>query len=215
MTLEDFVQRLEMSAADTGWTSERVEAFLSPRFRGRTDDSVPSLAGKAAGLRLGCFPVLASVIELEDVARMQSDLKRLHGQMVIARSFMRPEEIINAHILLCARETSSQHDWRKVIDVAERDETVCRKLVWNWGSGTLDASYDRFIDRSFLAKPWADSQARPGATLDRTDSLSLRILQEEGLSATVAASWVRIAGTKIDDPEIRVNQFVNALEAGR
>ncbi len=214
MTLDDFVQRLEASAAEAGWKSERVDKFLSTKFRGRTDDSVLSLADKAAGLRLGSFPILAAVIELEDVARMQADLKRLHGQMVIARSFMRSEEIINAHILLCARETSSQYDWRKVIDVAERDETVCRKLVWNWGSGTLDASYDAFIERSFLAKPWADSAARPGATLDRTDSLSLRILQEEGLSARVAAKWVKIASTEIDDPEIRVTQFVDALEAG-
>lgn len=215
MTLDEFVQRLEASTKDREWTCERVEVFLSSRFRGRIDDSVPSMAGQAVGLRLGTFPVLAAVVELRDVASMQADLKRLHGQMVIARSFMRPEEVINAHILLCARQTSSQHDWRAVIDVAERDEAVCRKLVWNWGSGSLEASYRAFIERSFLAEPWADSQAQPGATLDRTDSLSLRVLQEETLSPAVAARWVQIAGMELDDPEIRVNRFVDALETGR
>lgn len=215
MTLDEFVQRLERSTAAVKWPAERVDVFLSPRFRGRDDASVDSLAGFAVGLRLGAYPVLAAVVELKDLAGMQADLKRLHAQMVIARSHMRAEEIINAHILLCAREASSQYDWRAVIDVAERDETVCRKMIWNWATGSIEASYDNFIARTFLAVPWTDVETRPNAHLDQTDSLSRRVLREAGLSPAEAGAWVRVARADTEDPAIRVTQYVDALEASR
>jgi hypothetical protein len=132
--------------------------------------------------------------------------------MMIARTYMLPEEVINAHILLYAANTAELADWRQVVDLAERDETVCRKIVWIPDPDALEDSFEAFRARSFLATPWHASGITLNAPLDHSQGLAQRILTKAGLSIQAAERWVSSAQQLRDDPETLVEELVATRE---
>lgn len=211
MTAEELRDRLVKSAETLDWSTAVVPAFTERRFRGRTDDSAVALPANCFGLRLGAYPVIVAPVALGDVSEMQASLRKLHSQMVIARSYMRAEEVINAHLILCAANPSTAVDWRSVVDLAERDETVCRKLIWIPDKAALDDSYSEFVSRTFLAAPWRDAEER-SAPLDNNQGLAQRLLVKHGLSAAVADQWIAIVQSMKQDPDAMVVELVKDWE---
>lgn len=199
--------KLAQSAVALGWAVSEAPAFTSSHFRGRTDDPRSGLPKISFGLRLGAFPVLVAPITLEGIDEMKLALRALHSQMVIARSYMRPEEVINAHIMLCATSTSELADWRQVVDFSERDETVCRKVIWIPQADALKASYAAFLARTFLATPWLAAETTLNAPLDRNRRLAQRTLIRHGLSEAAAERWVLLAEQYGGDPDTLVAQL--------
>ena len=172
MTPEILRDKLVASAKELDWLVTIEPDFASPKFRGRDDPSGASLPETAMGLRLGAYPVIVAPIALSSIEEMQASLKGLHNQMVIARSYMRAEEVINAHIMLCVTATNPLADWRGIIDLAERDETVCRKVVWMPEADAVDESYQVFVARTFLAQPWRSLDTVLDAPLDHNQGLT-------------------------------------------
>jgi hypothetical protein len=208
-----FCKRLCASAAALHWETSVVEAFTAQRFRGRAEVTEKTLPADAIGLRLGDFPVLVASIELGNLADLQASLRTLHTQMVIARSYMVAGEVINAHIILIARAPDPRQDWRGALDLAERDETVCRKLIWIPNPDDVDQSYALFAARTFLATPWKSAPSVMGAPLDRNQGLILRTLENHGLSQEAAARWIGLANQIHDDPDNLVAALTTAREA--
>lgn len=213
MTPEIFSGRLRASAVALGWEVSVVDSFTARQFRGRADATEKSLPQGAIGLRLGDYPVLVASIQLGDLADMQASLRDLHTQMVIARSYMAAEEVINAHIMLCALAPDPLQDWRRSLDLAERDETVCRKLIWIPDPDDLDRSYDLFAARTFLATPWKSALSAQSAPLDSNQGLVLRTLVKHGLSQAAASRWTSLASQLRDDPDNLVAALTAAGEA--
>lgn len=146
---------------------------------------------------------------------MQEALRRLHSQMVIARSYMARAEVINAHIFLCAVDATLDTDWRNVIDIAEREETVCRKVIWLPDPTRLDQSYDEFRARTFLAAPWDDLEERHDAQLDHIQGLAAKLLTEAGLPQQIAPAWISIVDQADEDVDTMVERLVRARETAR
>lgn len=212
MTPEIFSDKLMQSAKSRGWSFTLQPDFASPKFRGRHDASATLLPETTIGLRLGAYPLLVAPIALTSSEQMQTSLRALHNQMVIARSYMRAEEVINAHIMLCVTATNAEADWRGIVDLAERDETVCRKVVWMPDTEALDASYDLFLARTFFAQPWRSLEAVLNAPLDHNQGLAERILVRRGLSELAARRWIALAETYKNDPDELIMQLVAARE---
>lgn len=212
MNPEILSEKLVASAKSHAWPVEIEPDFTSPRFRGREDSSAAALPFTAIGLRLGAYPVLVAPIALDSSEKMQVSLRVLHNQMVIARSYMSADEVINAHIMLCVTATNSQADWRGLIDLAERDDTVCRKVVWMPDVVAIDASYDAFLARTFLAQPWRSLEAVLNAPLDHNQGIVERILVKHGLSAPTAKRWILLAENYKNDPEGLIPELVAARE---
>jgi hypothetical protein len=213
MTAEDLRDRLLASAMQLGWPAEIKTDFVSAKFRGRPDASTAPLPEIAYGIRLGAYPAIVAPVTLGKKTEMQETLRRLHSQMVIARSYMGRTEVINAHIFLCAVNPSLDTDWRTVIDIAERDETVCRKVVWLPDPSRLDLSYADFRARTFLAAPWETAMERHDARLDQVQGLAATLLTQAGLPEAVAASWIDIVDQAGDDLDAMVEWLVRAREA--
>jgi hypothetical protein len=213
MTVEMFCKRLCESAAALGWEASTVDDFTAQRFRGRAEVTEKSLPKDAIGLRLGDYPVLVASIELGNLADLQASLRSLHTQMVIARSYMAAEEVINSHIILIALAPDPLQDWRRALDLAERDETVCRKLIWIPNPDDLDRSYASFTARTFLATPWKSAPSVLGVPLDRNQGVVLRMLEKHGLSQEEAARWISLANQIRDDPDNLVVALTTAREA--
>jgi hypothetical protein len=212
MTAEDLRDRLLASAIQLGWPADVKAEFVSPQFRGRPDASTAPLPEIAYGIRLGAYPVIVAPVTLGKKTEMQETLRRLHSQMVIARSYMDRTEVINAHIFLCAVNPSLDTDWRTVIDIAERDETVCRKVVWLPDPNRLDPSYAEFRARTFLAAPWEKAMERHDARLDQVQGLAATLLTEVGLPEAVAAAWIDIVDQAGEDLDAMVERLVRARE---
>lgn len=208
MTAQGLRERLRQAASRMGWTVDDAPDFVAPRFRGRADETTAPLPDNAYGLRLGAYPVVVAPVTLGSVEDMQASLRKLHTQMVIARSYMRAEEVINAHLFLCAINPASSGDWRSVIDLAERDEGVCRKVVWIPDAAALDASFESFRSRTFLASPWDVADERRDAPLDSNQGLAQRILVQHGLTDEVAAAWIGVVDRLREDAETMVSQLV-------
>ena len=210
MTAEELYDRLRKAASRLGLTANNAPEFVAPCFRGRADPTTAPLPDKAYGLRLGAYPVVVAPVALGSVEEMQASLRKLHTQMVIARSYMHADEVINAHIFLCAVDPANSGDWRSVVDLAERDEGVCRKVVWIPDAAALDASFESFRSRTFLASPWDAADERRDAPLDSNQGLAQRLLVQHGLTDEVAAAWIGVVGRLREDPETMVSQLVAA-----
>jgi len=208
MTAEELCDRLRQAARRMDWAADDVPDFVAPRFRGRADETTAPLPEKAYGMRIGAYPVVVAPVTLGSVEDMQASLRKLHAQMVIARSYMRAEEVINAHLLLCAVNPATGGDWRSVTDLAERDESVCRKVVWIPDAAALEKSFESFRSRTFLASPWEAADERHDAPLDSNQGLAQRILVKHGLSDKVATAWIGIVDRLREDPETMISQLV-------
>lgn len=214
MTSIDLRDRLVASANELKWPTEEVPDFVSPKFRGRNDEST-SVIADAYGIRLGAYPVIIAPIHLGTVAEMKAALKPLHSQMVIARSYMSRAELINAHIFLCAVSSEPDSEWRKALDLAERDETVCRKLIWVPDTQDIEASYQDFCNRTFLAAPWEIAHERKDAALDLAQGLASSLLLDAGLNRETADKWISIVNTPDQDAGTMVERLVLKLGESR
>lgn len=208
MTPEIFTDHLLTSAAALKWSARIEPNFTSDKFRGREDASGILLPEKVIGVRLGDYPVLVASVAIKSKEGMIMALRALHNQMIIARSYMRAEEVINAHIMLCAEITEADVDVQGIIDLAEREETVCRKLVWVPQKDFISLSYEDFLARTFLACPWKSVKAVLDAPLDHNQGLVERILVKHGLSREVATQWIYFATAHKDDPDALISQLV-------
>lgn len=162
---------------------------------------------------MGQYPVIVAPIALDSVEGVTSALKRLHAQMVVARSYMYEKEVINAHLFLCATTPTTTGDWLRLVDLIERDEAVCRKLVWIPKEAAIQESFDALLARTFLAMPWAQVRAVSDAALDQTYDLAQRLLVKHGLTEELAKKWVSLTERLIDDPESLVTELVQSREA--
>ena len=215
MTAEDLRDRLLGSASDLGWLANLAAEFVSRQFRGRPDASTASLPEVAYGIRLGAYPVIVAPVTLGKKEEMLETLRLLHSQMIIARSYMARTEVINAHIFLCAVNPALATQCRTTIDIAERDESVCRKLIWLPDPNTLDRSYAEFRARTFLAAPWEGVVERHDARLDQVQGLAATLLTQAGLPEAVAPAWIDIVEKAEDDPDAMVERLVRAQETSQ
>jgi hypothetical protein len=215
MTPEVLNSLLVNAAGQLGWQADEVKEFTSPTFRSRPTEPDTKPIDGLFGLRLGQYPVIVAPIALDTVEGVTSALKRLHAQMVVARSYMYEREVINAHLFLCAISPTPTGDWLRLVDLIERDETVCRKLVWIPKQTTVRESFDVFLARTFLAMPWADVNGISDAQLDQTHELAQRLLERHGLTKDLARQWVSLTERLMDDPESLVTELVLSREASK
>jgi hypothetical protein len=212
MSLDDMCTRLLRASAAKEWKTREQPDLVSRSFRGRSDEADVKLPSKARGLMLGRYPVLACELDLTSREALESNLRSAHNQMLIARSYLSNLQIIDAHIFFVAGEPRFGADWKQDIDLIERNENVCRKLVWMPDANDIVTSFDCLIDRSFLAQPWQDVAQRNDAPLDQNERLVEDVLHATGLSNKAAAAWVAIARSLHDDPDEVVDRLVAVME---
>lgn len=208
MMLDDFCERLITAAEQLCWQADEVADFAQKRFRGREDDVEAVLPESVRGLRLGPYPVLVISMDLASPVSMQ--IRRVHNQMLLARSYMNKSEVINAHVFL-VYEAAISAEAMALIDTIERDEQVCRKLVWIPGAQPA-TSFEDFAERTFLAQPWRLANTVDDAPLDQNANLVNQVLQGQGLSAAAAQRWIELAESDIQDPQELIDLLVEAMD---
>lgn len=218
MTLEEFADRLAAEASGIGWTVREDSSLVADRFRGRETSDGAKLPRERTGRWLGDYPVIIAPLELAPDASFAAQVRALHAQVLIARSYVPPKNIVDMHLFLLAHSDRLSKEQLTVIDRLERDESICRKQVCVIQED-VGKSFGLFAERTFLARPWGVEATgrRREFQLDQPAALVKEILISAGLSASAADAWVRIADAYRDGdgggPGDLVNQLVIEMEA--
>lgn len=158
-------------------------------FIAKGDEAAPKLRGQYT-IMIGAFS--PEERKSEAVAEVW---RRYHGQAAITRSWL-PESMTDDLCLMLVGPEGSAVDPFWVAEAAEieRNDFVCRKLVWlppppAAGDEELTKSLDRFVGRTFLAEPW---EVATGATQHALDTLatSLADFPEMGVPAATMRAWL-------------------------
>ncbi|MEQ8286551.1 ABC-three component system middle component 1 [Thalassospira sp.] len=214
MSLEKFCNELICTSRDLEWEAKLMPGYASKQFKGREGTADVALPEKVVGLQLGDYPVLAGEIDLHDTDQVRQAIKQFHNQVVIARSYMEASQVINTHLILRSTVVDEATDWHVLINLIERDEAVCRKLVWKAGDKE-EFSCAELISRTFLARPWRKNDMVNNAPLDHNQNLVERVLIGKGLPAKTAKQWIEYARKFNDEPLIMIPKLVEAWRKGK
>lgn len=218
--LGDFIERVGRAAGSVGLSLVRREDLESREFRGgRGQETLQAslLPDEVYGAFVGRTPLLLAMLpDSHDEHVVDDAVKRLRNQSVIARSFLRPEQVVDLQLWLSGPLASAENPlWRSVAVVIERDERVARKLVWLRSAvpeGHAD-SFSSFVARTFMARPWAVAPQRSHAQLDRLTAL-MSVASDEDVGPEVLRRWFDLAEAT-DDVESGaelIEQLIAALK---
>ncbi|GAB2863300.1 hypothetical protein GCM10027277_34960 [Pseudoduganella ginsengisoli] len=114
-------------------------------------------------------------------------------------------------ILVGPRGSAADSDWLALALSIERDDRVARKLVWLLPDTPEEdgESYDQFIKRTFLAKPWSEPDQLGNQALDKLSDANVKV---DGLSHSLVDEWKRIALDQEKTPDEIVEALVKAWE---
>lgn len=211
--IDDFAGRLKIAARAIGWFSEDRFNLASKSFRGRFDESEVSLPSHIRGIQLGVYPVLIGSLSFDESESFILKIRKLHNQMLIARSYMEAGEVIDAHIFLVCDELPEKSEHFSKIHEIERNEAVCRKLVWIRDTENIEISFNKFVERTFLAHPWTNDTNLNQAPLDQNANVIYEVLMSKGMTAKQVDSWIAAATETKDDSARLVETLVDILEA--
>lgn len=111
-------------------------------------------------------------------------LRRLRNQATIARSWLEGDAPNLQVFVALGSADRPTAPWLPLARDIETDDRICRKLVWLIGRG--GETPEEFLSRTFLATPWATSDASAVYALDALSTISLpegwsAVLEDEGL----------------------------------
>jgi hypothetical protein len=117
-------------------------------------------------------------------------------------------------LLIGPAGSDSDVQWQQRRGLIERDDRVCRKLVWlpPGDDADMDGSLNDFISRTFLARPWL-SPALRSQTLDGLANL-LPLFRDAGMSESEAHAWMEILSAPGEN-NVLVDDLIGALEGSQ
>jgi len=224
------VQMLEEIATSLSMRWERnPDALTNPVSRATEVSKVTSTQSKAvqvsspeeqtAGVFVDFYAVLISDLPTETsstrvtIEDLQSKLVLQQRRAAIALTWLPSSMRSDLNLFIVAPAGSSDStEWSDFAAQAERNEHVCRKLVWlpPADSKQWKVSARNFCERTFLARPWiAQNQPSGSAQLDPLAG----ILQGEGRMAKGLSLMENEDEEDSDLAESLMNAF-DAAEAG-
>lgn len=168
-----------VTSADAEWLRDR---FVTEVLAGKDTETVgvasatelrvgEDLPANVGAYRIDGIPVLLGALRDRARGAVQDEVRRYRNQAMIARAWLGKEAANLQLFLIGPSDSMGDVFWRRLAEEVEIDDRVCRKLVWlpSHAPSVADAAY--FLQRTFLARPWADA-LRP-RRLDRLRELAL------------------------------------------
>jgi hypothetical protein len=185
----------ELETAPAEWIGAAMNAEVLRPISGtvpfqRDERDLPKIVGAAL---LDATPVLIGELPGEaHRGAVDEALRRYRNQATIARSWMGTKGP-NLQVFLYGPlgALNDQH-WRQLAASVEADDRICRKLVWLFYEDPSLAAATQFLQRTFVARPWAKETTQ--AELDR-------------MEISLPTGWE----TAIDDLDLDPEQLVREL----
>jgi hypothetical protein len=215
-------ERLSARADSLGLTTEKHPSVMhKTRMRAAAwadanEGDLPDadLPKYADSLFIGNHAVLLGDLGV-DIMDAQSQWHRFMNQAAIARSWLPSEASEDLNLFFVGPVGSDVlKEWRDIAARIERDDRVCRKLVWlpPTQAGEQKLSLDQFLSRTFLARPWKDAEGPSQGELDQLSSLGERLAGDDTPGEAVEA-WLRILRSPPSDNYDLVQQLTEVIPA--
>jgi hypothetical protein len=177
------------------------------------DLDIGSLPKDVVALRVGYHSLLIGKLgESPDWLSVGDELRRYQNQAAIAWSWLGHEGDDLLLFLVGPAGSDGDKRWEPVQREIERNEQICRKLVWlpPREEAERSASLADFLNRTFLLLPWRRYGAASQRSLDRWALLAKR-LASDGFSEDAAKRWLEILSRDdVKDAE-RARALIEAL----
>lgn len=130
----------------------------------------------------------------------------------LVRADIPPSKRSDLHLFLIApKGTRDQPAWRSRRSRIESDERFCRKFVWLPSNDPDRAEIETFLDRTFLAQPWAGESAEP-RSLDPLERL-VEEISTKSLNRDEARAWIgRLGSVDMSGMQQIAEDLVSILE---
>lgn len=184
-----------VETAPAEWTGAAMNAEALRPISGtssfqREERDLPKTIG--AALLDGTPVLIGELLGEPQRGIMDEALRRYRNQATIARSWMGAKGP-NLQIFLYGPVGAlNDRGWLQLAALVEADDRICRKLVWLFDEEPTNAAAIRFLQRTFMARPWATKSA---------------IAQLDQLEVRLPAGWE----TAIDNPDLDPEQLVREL----
>lgn len=218
--LQDFVKRAVEAAASVSISSSTNAALTSGQFPGESGDQVSKgsqLPLEVNATLLGRYAVLFGLLPpAPDPVLVADYVRRYRNQLVIARSHLGTDQALDLQLWLMGPHGSDlEPEWKALSLAIERDDRVARKLVWLPPNGPEErnASFEEFVSRTFLARPWNVANPHSTGQLDRFSEV-VSVVSDLGLSQEILSRWIEIAGSDIEDGPVLIDALLAVWEEG-
>lgn len=198
---------------------ERPSALHETRMRsagfvGIDDDAAPdaSLPQEAESYIIGHHAILLGKLE-GSLVDAEKQWNRFLNQAAIARSWLPANVSEDLNLFFVGpSDGNALESWRELAAEIERDDRVCRKLVWlpPASTGELESSLNRFLSRTFLARPWSEAGAPGEHEIDRLRNLGSKLESDAATHSTVE-EWLKILRASQGDSNDLVQQLTEAI----
>lgn len=131
------------------------------------------------------------------LAQVYQRLANYHRHAAVCLSWLPANFKSDLNLFLVGPKGSNAKDeWRGIAARIERDESVCRKMVWLPPEELreVDSSVSAFLDRTFLARPWQLSGNSQTPDLSPLNKLSAE--------DPVLMSWLAALEKSEEDPGV-------------
>ncbi|WP_448204980.1 ABC-three component system middle component 1 [Azospirillum sp. sgz302134] len=233
MVQHDWPDALSLAVSRTPKNMLKRRLWVEHAAAGITMEGRPLVAEDdlprhAAALSIGYHRVLIGSLGTDpDSHAVEGELRRHLNQAAIDWSWLGHTGDDLLLILVGPSGSDEDEAWREAMNTIERDERVCRKLVWLPPSDPkkLGDALDGLLNRTFLARPWPPTRRHdgtaegqggehiagsPAGDLDRVARLFTRIAGE-GFSEDEAKRWIAILSDPKESPDL-AERLVHALE---
>jgi hypothetical protein len=174
--LEDFLLRVSRAAEALKLPVSEQSRLAGRSFSGGSSAAmtldVEELPAETRALKIGRYTVVfGSLPDTPTLPGIRETLRRYRNQCVVVRSFLGSNESLDLQLFLVGpRGSEWERKWKSLGLYIERDDRVARKLAWlrPRDAARDDDSFEDFIRRTFLARPWRDDDddMREGQSLD-------------------------------------------------
>lgn len=168
-----------------------------------------SLPERHLVMQVGYHRILIGSLSTSD--DWQDELNRYLNLAAIEWSWLgrRGEDLLL--LLVGPAGSDGEEQWLQRRGLIERDDRVCRKLVWlpPGDDPDVEGALNVFISRTFLARPWL-SPALRSQTLDGLTNLA-QFFREAGMSESEAHAWIEILSAPGEN-DFLVDDLIGALE---
>jgi hypothetical protein len=190
-------------------------ADVASRMEANSHNSIGSadLPEAFVALQVDYHSILVGSLGTDPEPEMVADhLRRYHNQAAITWSWLgrQGEDLL----LFLVGPPGSDYDesWKRAGREIERNERICRKLVWLPPATGNDhtSSLRMFLDRTFLARPWLQHPRTSQGELDRLAHLFSDIT-DGSFTEIEAKRWIDILSHDDDGRTDLAQRLVNAL----
>lgn len=196
------------------WATEAANALDSDVQAALETLDADDLPESFIALRVGYHSLLIGSLGDDPAeAAIDHDLARYQNQAAIAWSWLGHKGDDLLLLLVAPAGGEEDQDWKRVQRRVERNEQVCRKLVWLPPQAGVDRSESlmAFLGRTFLARPWRQEGKAGQGQLDRWALLAKHLVQEE-FDEAMAKRWLEILSYGDLKDADRVRWLIEALD---